>query len=84
MASVLTLTPGSKSAFPQWWYFCGRAAKLNLDAVCHEVSQEYLIGIAGRYVPVGVIGAIVQRYVACVRVKDRNNLGLGIPVGGVV
>jgi hypothetical protein len=63
------LDPGSKSAFPQ------RA--LNLDAACHEVSQEYLIGIVGRYVPVGIIGAIVQRYVACVRVKDDEDAAPG-------
>ena len=42
------------------------------------------MGIAGRDVPVGIIGAIMQRYVACVRMKDRDNLRLGLPLSDVM
>jgi hypothetical protein len=32
----------------------------------------------------GVVGRIVQCHVACVRMKDRNEIALGVPVGGIV
>ena len=32
------LDPGKQVCVSPVMYFCGRAAKLNLDAVCHDVS----------------------------------------------
>jgi len=83
MASVLTLTPGSKSVSPVVG-FRGRATQLNLRTAFHQVSDELLVGIPCRHVAFGVVRAVVQRHVGRIRVKDRNNLGLGVPVGDVV
>ena len=64
--------------------FCGRATQLNLHTAFHEVCDEPFVGIAGRYVPFGVVRIVVQCHVARVRVKDRNNLSLGVPAGDIV
>jgi hypothetical protein len=63
---------------------CGCAAEFNLHAAILEVSDEILVRIACGYVAVGIVGAIVQCHVAGVRVKDRCDLGLGVPVGNVI
>src|SRR6202171_6224120 len=64
--------------------FRSRATQLNVHPTFHQVSDEFLVGIAGRYVPFGVVGAVVQGHVACVRVKDGDDLRLGVPNGDVV
>jgi hypothetical protein len=64
--------------------FRGRATQLNLRTAFHQVSDELFVGIAGRHVSFGIVRAVVQCHVARIRVKDRNNLGLGVPVGDVV
>jgi hypothetical protein len=53
----------------------GRATQLYSHAAFLQISHELFVGIAGRYVPVGIVGVIVQRYVAGVRVKDGDDFG---------
>src|SRR5215813_7183088 len=62
----------------------GCAAQLDLNATSGQDSDQILVGIAGRYIPFGVVGAVVQRHVAGVRVKHGDKLGLGVPTGDVV
>jgi hypothetical protein len=62
----------------------GRATQLYSHAALLQVSDELFVGIAGRYVPVGIVGVIVQRHVAGVRVKDGDNIGVGVPAGSVI
>jgi hypothetical protein len=64
--------------------FCGCPAEFNLHAAVLKVSDEILVRITRRYVAVGIVGAIVQRHVTSVRVKDGYDLGLGIPIGNVI
>ena len=59
--------------------FRGRAAQLNLHTAFHQVGDEPLVGITARYAPFGVVGLVVQRHMARLRVKDRNNLRRGRP-----
>src|SRR5260370_31134194 len=65
-------------------HFCGRATQLNLHAAFYQVSDESFVGIAGRYVPFGVVSVVVQRHVTRVCVKDRNNLSLCAPAIDIV
>src|SRR6516225_8772558 len=62
----------------------GRTTQLDLHAAFHLVGDETLVGIAGCYVPVGIVGGIVQRHVAGVGVKYRDDLGLGFPIGDII
>jgi hypothetical protein len=84
MASVFTLIPGSRSAFPPVMGFRGRPAELNLHAALLEVADKVLVGIARRDLPVGVIGDVVQRHMASIRVKYGDDLRFGIPIGDVI
>jgi hypothetical protein len=59
----------------------GRATQLYSHAALLQISDELFVGIAGRYVPIGIVGAIVQRHVAGVRVKDSDDFGIGVPAG---
>ena len=61
-----------------------RATQLNLHTALHQVSEKLLIRIAGRHHAFGIVRVIIQRHVACIRVKDRDDLGIGVPVGGVL
>ena len=45
------------------------------DTAPHQISEKPVVRIAGRNVAVGVIAVIVQRRMARIGVKDRNNLG---------
>ena len=61
-----------------------RAAELNLHAAFLEVADKVLVGIARCDVAVGIIGDVMQRHVAGIRVKYRDDLRLGIPIGDVI
>jgi hypothetical protein len=78
------LDVGKQIGVPPVVNFRGRATQLNVHPTFHQVSDELLVGIAGRYVPFGVVGAVVQGHVASVRVKDGDDLRLGVPIGDVV
>ncbi len=62
----------------------GRATQLYSHAALLQVSDELFVGIAGRYVPIGIVGVIVQRHVAGIRVKDGDDFGIGVPAGSVI
>jgi len=47
-----------------------------LHTAFHQVSDKLLVRVAGRYIPFGVVGAVAQRHVAGVRVKDGDDLDL--------
>src|SRR5262249_38938214 len=61
-----------------------RSTQLDLHAALLQVRDEKPVGVAGRYVPVGVIGPVIQRRVAGIRVKDGDDLGIGLPLGDVI
>jgi hypothetical protein len=52
--------------------FRRRTTQLNVRTAFHQVSDELFVRIAGRHIPVGVVGLVVQRHVARIRVKDRR------------
>jgi hypothetical protein len=62
---------------------CG-AAQLDFHTALDQVGDQILIRIAGRDATVGIVRAVMQRDVTGVRVKDRNDLRLGVPTGDVV
>ena len=64
--------------------FRGRVAELNLHAAFLEITDEFLVRIARRDVAVGVIGDVVQRHMAGVRVKYGYDLRLGMPIGDAI
>jgi len=61
-----------------------RATQLYSHAALLQISDELFVGIAGRYVPIGIVGVIVQRYVAGVRMKDSDDFSVGVPAGSVI
>lgn len=63
--------------------FRRRATQLNLHTAFYQVSDEPLVRIAGRHHPFGIVRLVVQRHVARIRVKDRKDLGPGVPVGNI-
>ena len=60
-----------------------RATQLKVHTAFHQVRDEIFVWIAGCHVPFAVVRLVVQRHVARIRVKDRDHLGLGVPVGDV-
>ena len=60
------------------------STQFDVHAALHQISNEVPVGIAGGNITVGVISRVMQRHVACIGVKDRHDLGLGLPVGDVV
>ena len=64
--------------------FRRRAAQFDFRTAFHQVSDELLVRIAGRHHPFGVVCLVVQRHVARIGVKDRNDLRLGVPAGDVL
>ena len=61
----------------------GRPAKLDLHSAFHQFCHKLLVRIAGRHHAAGVVRLVVQRHVARVGMKDRYDLGLGLPIGDV-
>jgi hypothetical protein len=55
-----------------------------LHTAFHQLSEEFLVRIAGRHLSFGVVGIVVQSHVTGICVKDGNDLGLGLPVRDVV
>jgi hypothetical protein len=49
-----------------------------------QVSDEFLVRIAGRHHSLGVVGIVVQSDMPGICVEDRNDSGVGIPFGYVV
>jgi hypothetical protein len=64
--------------------FRGRPAELNLHTALLDVADKVLVGIARRDVPVGVIGDVLQRHMASIRVKYGDDSEFGIPIGDVI
>jgi hypothetical protein len=75
---------GKEILIPPVVNFGGGAAQLDFHTALDQVGDQIPIGIAGRNATVGIVRAVMQRDVAGVRVKDRNDLRLGIPTGYVV
>jgi hypothetical protein len=75
---------GKEILIPPVVNFRGGAAQLDFHTALDQVGDQIPIGIAGRNATVGIVRAVMQRDVAGVRVKDRNDLRLGIPTGYVV
>jgi hypothetical protein len=63
---------------------CGSAAEFDLHTSLHQVCNKLLVWVPSGNVTVRVERLVVQRHVAGICVKDRYNLGLGVPVGDVV
>ena len=61
-----------------------RATQLKVHTAVHQVRDKVFVRIAGCHIPFVVVRLVVQRHVARIRVKDRDHLSLGIPVGDVV
>jgi hypothetical protein len=51
----------------------GRPAQFDAYSALHQVCQKVLVGITGGDVSIGIVGAIVQRRVAGVGVKDGDD-----------
>ena len=83
MASVLTFDSG-KQIFISPVVDGGRGpAQLDLHPAFHEICDKVLVRIAGSHHSVDVVGLVVQRRVTRIRMKDRYDLGLGLPFGDV-
>src|SRR5215469_701448 len=63
---------------------CGRATQLDSYTAPLQVGDELLVGIAGRYISILIVGGVMQRDVAGVGVKDRDDFGLRLPIGAVI
>ena len=55
-----------------------------MHAALHQVRDKILVGIAGRDISVSIVGAIFQRHMAGVGVKDGNGLGFCFPLGDII
>ena len=55
------------------------ATQLKLHTVLPQVSKQFLVGIGGRHVPVGIVRAVVLPHMARISVKDRNHLRRRVP-----
>src|SRR6266403_5781246 len=60
-----------------------RSTQLNLHPTLHQIGNEFLVRVSGRYHSFGVVGNVVQSYVTGVCVKDSNDLSLRVPVGHI-
>src|SRR5215467_14830883 len=78
------LDSGNDVRIPPAVGLCCSATEFDLDAALHQACDQLLIGIPGSNIAVVVVRLIVQRRVSSVRMKDRDNFELHLPIGAVV